>query len=177
MAAIYVSEGYDIAGAEKFFNDLLTPFFDRHIRLQTLSDHPNTTLTDFFHAGGCQQHSVVKQADGSIVRCDGKRALTLVPVATDSLHAFAPAVVVHGITLSSASDPLSNSALRKAAMAALDVLANDPGFMTRICDCRATRQSKKAQKKEQAQGKQEPIQANSKEREEERGDDAVKEED
>ena len=40
-------------------------------------------------------------------------------------------VVVHGHTLSTASDPLSNSALRKAAMAALDVLAEDPAFMQR----------------------------------------------
>ena len=59
-------------------------------------------------------------------------------------------VVFHGVTLASAADTLSNSALRKAAMAALDYLANDPSFMTRICDCRATRLSKKAQSKREA---------------------------
>ena len=54
------------------FDTVLKPFFERHIRLQTLSDHPNTTLTDLFHAMGCQQHSVVKEADGATVRYDGE---------------------------------------------------------------------------------------------------------
>lgn len=49
--------------------------------------------------------------------------------------------------LASAVDSISNVALRKAAMAALDALADDPGFITRVCDCRATRQSNKAQTK------------------------------
>ena len=35
-------------------------------------------------------------------------------------------------------------------MAALEHLAIDPGFMTRVCDCRVTRQNKKAQKKQEA---------------------------
>ena len=61
-------------------------------------------------------------------------------------------MVVHGLTLSTASDPLSNSALRKAAMAALDVLAEDPTFMSRVCDCRAKRQTKKAQMKQAKKG-------------------------
>ena len=61
-------------------------------------------------------------------------------------------VVVHGHTLSTASDPLSNSALRKAAMAALDVLAEDPAFMSRVCDCRTKRQDKKAQMKQAKKG-------------------------
>ena len=73
MAAVYVSDDYNITGAERFFEEVLKPFFERHIRLQTLSDHPNTTLTDLFHSGGCQQHSVVKQAEANVVRCDGER--------------------------------------------------------------------------------------------------------
>ncbi|KAJ3544007.1 hypothetical protein NM688_g5792 [Phlebia brevispora] len=126
IGAIYVDDGYDISGAEKFFNNTLKPFFDRHIRLQTLSDHPNTTLTDLFHAHSCQQHNVVKIAEGAKTRYN---------------------VLVHGLVLASASDMVGGSALRRAATTALDVLSSDPGFITRVCDCRITRQNKKAQKK------------------------------
>ena len=78
MAAMYVNDGFDIASAERFFHDVLMPFFERHIRLQTLSDHPNTTLTNLFHSESCQQHSVVKHADGSTVRYDGTSMLAVI---------------------------------------------------------------------------------------------------
>lgn len=58
-------------------------------------------------------------------------------------------MLVHDTLLASADDPVSNVALRKATMAALDVLSKDPGLLTRICDCRLNKQSKKAQRKKE----------------------------
>ena len=58
-------------------------------------------------------------------------------------------MLVHGTLLASAADPVSNVALRKATMTALDMLSNDPGLLTRVCDCRLNRQSKKAQRKKE----------------------------
>lgn len=72
MGATFVDCSFDTSSARLFFDRTLKPFFDRHIRLQTLSDHPNTTLTELFHAAGCQQHDVVKNADGSKVRYGGE---------------------------------------------------------------------------------------------------------
>ena len=72
MGAIYVSDRYNQTGAQAFFNKVLKPFFDRHIRLQTLSDHPNTTLTDLFHAESCQHHSLTREVEGTMIRCTGE---------------------------------------------------------------------------------------------------------
>ena len=58
-------------------------------------------------------------------------------------------MLVHGTLLASAADPVSNVALRKATMTALDMLSNDPGLLMRVCDCRLNRQSKKAQRKKE----------------------------
>ena len=51
--------------------------------------------------------------------------------------------------MASGTDRASNMAARKAAIAALDVLSGDPGFVSRICDCRANNVGKKAQNKAQ----------------------------
>lgn len=145
IGAIFVDCSFQTDGVKIFFESTLRPFFDRHIRLQTLSDHPNMTLTELFHAGGCQQHNVAKDADGSTVRYDGESRQAVID--NEVVLTIFYLVLVHGAVLASAADPISNVALRKAAMAALDALADDPGFITRVCDCRATRKSNKAQKK------------------------------
>ena len=64
-------------------------------------------------------------------------------------------VVIHETVLASAVEPTSNLSMRKAATAALDVLANDSTFIARICDCKtqkSTNLGKKAQKKHQQLG-------------------------
>ncbi|THH00410.1 hypothetical protein EW026_g2116 [Hermanssonia centrifuga] len=127
IGAIYVDDSYKNNGVQIFFDNHLKPFYDHHIRLQTLSDHPNKTLTEIFHAESCQNHSIVKEMVGTTLRCD---------------------VLVHDVVLASGTDTLSNAALRKAAMGALDALANDPSFMTRVCDCRTSRVDKGRQKKQ-----------------------------
>lgn len=55
-------------------------------------------------------------------------------------------MVVHETVLAGAVDLTTLTAMRKAAMAALDVLASDPGLIARICDCRS---GNRAQKKKQ----------------------------
>lgn len=44
-------------------------------------------------------------------------------------------------------DTTSTFAARRASLCALDALEGDPDFMTRICNCRALSQNKKAEKK------------------------------
>ena len=56
------------------------------------------------------------------------------------------AVVLHGVVLASAVDVTTHASMRKAANAALDALASDPGFAARHCDCKAQRSNKKARK-------------------------------
>lgn len=58
-----------------------------------------------------------------------------------------PIVVIHDTVLASGEDKLANTASRKAATAALDALSADPGFVSRICDCKSTQSDKKAQNK------------------------------
>ncbi|KAI0939123.1 hypothetical protein AcV5_000626 [Taiwanofungus camphoratus] len=123
IGALYVSEGFSETGVAKFFDNVIKPFYDRHIRLQTLSGHPNTTLFAIFDASRCHQHQLVKEAEGVRgVRCD---------------------VVVHDIILASAMDATASSAMRRASLSALDALDGDPDFMTRTCDCRTLQHSKK----------------------------------
>lgn len=61
-------------------------------------------------------------------------------------------MLVHDVILSSASDKMAASALRRASIAALDALEGDPDFLTRTCDCRATHQSKKVKRDHPKEG-------------------------
>ena len=61
------------------------------------------------------------------------------------------AVVIHDHVVASAEDKVSALSMRKVAYAALDMLAADPSFLARTCDCRAQRSSRKARKGGQAQ--------------------------
>ncbi|KAI0347065.1 ribonuclease III [Trametopsis cervina] len=125
LGAVFISAGYDIGAVQTVFNKICKPFYLRHIRLQTLSPHPATTLLQLFQAEHCQSHSIQKEADDLNITC---------------------AVVVHGIRLADGTDRSSNIATRKAASAALDALAGDPGFMSRNCDCRVNPSGAKVQK-------------------------------
>ncbi|KAI0786396.1 hypothetical protein C8Q75DRAFT_271436 [Abortiporus biennis] len=118
FGALLISDNFTTVGIEKFFDGVLKPFYDRHIRLQTLSLHPNKTLFELFHASGCQQHSMEKTMDSKRTQ-------------------FRYDVVVHDIILASATDESTVIALRRAASYALDALEGDPDFMMRECDCRS----------------------------------------
>lgn len=62
LGALYVSDDYSPVGAEKFFNKVFKPFYDRHITLQTLSHHPTKVLFELIQArGSCQKFQLVKE--------------------------------------------------------------------------------------------------------------------
>lgn len=54
--------------------------------------------------------------------------------------------MLHDVVLAGAIDTTANASMRRAANAALDALANDPGFVARNCDCKAQRSGNKTQK-------------------------------
>ncbi|KAI0698923.1 hypothetical protein BC835DRAFT_1333420 [Cytidiella melzeri] len=128
LGAIFVTEAYDIQAVKVVFDKVFKPFYVRHVRLQTLSPHPTTTLYQLFQAEHCHAHSIRKEVDGQTIHCH---------------------VIVHENVLASGTDRASNMATRKAASAALDALAKNPGFVSRVCDCRASQSGKKAQNKTQ----------------------------
>jgi endoribonuclease Dicer len=59
-------------GAEALFDNVLKPFYDRHITLKTLSHHPTKVLFELFQAQGCQQFSILKEKSESAIRCHGE---------------------------------------------------------------------------------------------------------
>lgn len=61
VGAIYVSDRFEMHGVDVFFERVLKPFYDRHIRLHTLAKHPHTSLSEVLQAGGCHQHGMRKR--------------------------------------------------------------------------------------------------------------------
>ena len=146
IGAVYISDDFSAVGAEQFFNNVLRPFYDRHISLKTLSHHPTKVLFELLQAQGCQQFQIVKDQTKNMIeqytQCDG---MDLLHHETSYLRAFA--VIVHDVILASAFDTTSALAAKRASFSALDALEGDPDFMARTCDCRSTTQAKKGQKK------------------------------
>lgn len=62
-------------GVEAFFDKILKPFYDGHIRLQSLSHHPSKTLYDLFHQLGCRQHQMLKEVQKDGVHCHGEHSM------------------------------------------------------------------------------------------------------
>ncbi|KDR83836.1 hypothetical protein GALMADRAFT_150895 [Galerina marginata CBS 339.88] len=124
--AIYISDNFSPVGAESLFDNVLKPFYDKHITLQTLSHHPTKILFELFQAQGCQQFEITKDKDESAIRCH---------------------VLVHEVILASAEDTTPTSAARQASLLALDAIEGDADFMTRTCDCRTHLTHKKLRKK------------------------------
>ena len=148
IGALYISDDFTESGVVNFFDGALKPFYDRHIRMQTLSLHPTSTLFDLLCSYGCQQHQMIREEDTRPRRCHG----TYAPSATSRVGGLIVCtVVVHDVILASAEDYNTASASRLAATYALDALDGDPDFMTRTCDCRASQQSKKVKKTQKAQ--------------------------
>ncbi|KIJ56735.1 hypothetical protein M422DRAFT_57385 [Sphaerobolus stellatus SS14] len=126
MGAIYVSDNFSPEGVEAFFDNILRPFFDRHITLKTLSHHPTKILFELFQSRGCQEFEISKSTDPQrpgVAICD---------------------VIIHDIILARGEDQTTQFAARKASFFALDALDGDPDFMARYCSCRAQNDAKKA---------------------------------
>lgn len=71
IGAIYISDNFSPVGAESLFDNVLKPFYDKHITLHTLAHHPTKILFELLQAQGCQQFEIVKDKDESISRCHG----------------------------------------------------------------------------------------------------------
>lgn len=71
VGAVYISDNFSPVGAESLFDNVLKPFFDTHITLQTLSHHPTKILFELLQAQGCQQFEITKDKDDSVIRCHG----------------------------------------------------------------------------------------------------------
>lgn len=73
IGAIYISDHFSPVGAETFFDNVLKPFYDRHITLKTLSHHPTKILFELLQAHGCQSFGITKHKGAQqITSCDGK---------------------------------------------------------------------------------------------------------
>jgi endoribonuclease Dicer len=72
IGAVYISDNFSPVGAEAFFDNILKPFYDRHVTLKMLSHHPTKVLFELFQAQGCQQFKILKEKDGGITHCHGK---------------------------------------------------------------------------------------------------------
>ncbi|KAF8913820.1 hypothetical protein CPB84DRAFT_1832684 [Gymnopilus junonius] len=126
IGAIYISDNFSPIGAESLFDNILKPFYDKHITLQTLAHHPTKLLFELLQAQGCQQFGITKEKSENLICCY---------------------VLVHDIILASADDVTPTSAARQASLLALDAIEGDPNFMTRTCDCRTHLTYKKLKKK------------------------------
>ncbi|KAK0454722.1 hypothetical protein EV421DRAFT_1758788 [Armillaria borealis] len=115
MGAMCISDDFLPDGVEAIFLNLVQPFYDKHITLQTLSHHPTKVLLELLQASGCQDFEISKENDGGSVQCN---------------------VLVHGIVLASATETNPVSAARLASLWALDALEGDSTFLARTCDCR-----------------------------------------
>lgn len=74
IGAIYISEDFSPTGAEAVFDNVLKPFYDRHVTLKTLSHHPTKILFELLQAQGCQLFEIVKEKDeeGQLTCCSGQ---------------------------------------------------------------------------------------------------------
>ena len=145
IGALLVSDGFSLSGVETFFDGTLKPFFERYIRMQTLSRHPNVTLYNLFNSVGCQQHKIAKDVDNELIRCSGKISMGC----SVDWYLISFAVIIHDVVLATVSGTSGSATVRKVSTSALRALEGDPEFLTRVCDCRSRGNQKKSQSKEQ----------------------------
>lgn len=69
IGAVYVSDNFAPIGVEALFDNVLKPFYDKHVTLKTLSHHPTKILFELFQARGCQQFEILKEKEDLNIRC------------------------------------------------------------------------------------------------------------
>lgn len=72
IGAIYISDDFTPIGAEQLFDNVLKPFYDKHITLQTLSHHPTKILFELFQAQGCHLFEISKENNAEKTLCHGE---------------------------------------------------------------------------------------------------------
>ncbi|KAF9006465.1 hypothetical protein BDQ17DRAFT_1351795 [Cyathus striatus] len=116
IGAVYISDDFSPHGAEALFDNILKPFYDKHITIQTLSHHPTKSLLELLQATGCLHFEIEKEkTEDERTRCN---------------------VLIHDTVLSTAEGSAAANTVKLASMFALDALEGDPDFMKRVCDCR-----------------------------------------
>lgn len=139
IGAVYISDRFSPVGAEAFFDNVLRPFFDQHITLQTLTHHPTKTLFELVQAHGCQMMKLTKEVKDIGTACHGTLSASC---CSNSLPTRTCTVMIHDDIIASATRQSTTSAARHASSAALDVIRTDANVLARICDCRGRAKDK-----------------------------------
>lgn len=122
IGAIYVSDNLDATGVQQFFDNILQPFYDKHVRLSTLAIHPTKTLLELVQNHGCHDLELVRSSADKRTRCD---------------------VLVHGAVFASETATNGSLAAKAASVAALNVLESEPQLIRNACSCRAGKDREK----------------------------------
>jgi len=78
LGALFISEDCDVAAVEAFFHSVLRPFYDQHIRLNSLSSHPTAVLFKIMEASSCQDFQLKKTTSRPDAhQQDGERSLSM----------------------------------------------------------------------------------------------------
>ncbi|KAK7061646.1 hypothetical protein R3P38DRAFT_2494335 [Favolaschia claudopus] len=125
IGAVYVSDKCSPVGVEVFFEHVLKPFYDKHISLKTVAQHPTKVLFELIQAHKCQKFQLLKEKTAGRTQCQ---------------------VLVHDVVLASGEGPSASVAARNASWCALDALEGDSEFL-RICDCPKTLEAKRRNSK------------------------------
>ncbi len=120
-----------LASVESFFDNVLRPFYDKHITLSTLALRPTTTLVELLSAQGCQSFDIKKEAFGPTTRCQGP----FFSHTNQSIVLILNSVLLHDQVLASAEDQRPSYAVIRACHSALDSLGKSP-LLSSCCDCR-----------------------------------------
>ena len=72
MGAIFVSDRFEDQGVAAFFERVLRPFYDHHIRLHTLAEHPTKSLFELLQAEGCYHHAMRKSRVREGIQSEGE---------------------------------------------------------------------------------------------------------
>lgn len=87
LGALFISEDYAIAALEAFFENVMRPFYDEHIRLSSCSTHPTSTLFKILESRSCQRFEMERVTqDKGVVRSDGVLLLPERPPLPPLIH-------------------------------------------------------------------------------------------
>ncbi|KAF8640108.1 hypothetical protein AX17_001344 [Amanita inopinata Kibby_2008] len=113
--ALCISDCFSFVGVDHFTENVLGPFYNKHITFKTLARHPTTALVELLRGNGCQLFDIKKERSGQIVRCE---------------------VILHGETIASAEDQTPAQAAMQACRSALNIFEMEPRLFVTHCDCR-----------------------------------------
>lgn len=141
---MYISDNFSPVGAEAFFDNVLRPFFDKHITLQTLTEHPTKTLFELVQAHGCQAMKITRDnVKSGVTRCSGESQHS--PRGHGGITGHTRfAVIIHEEVVASDEGSTPTSAARSVSMLALEAIKEDTNVLWKICDCRSKAKDKNA---------------------------------